>query len=800
MTNIKLNNQDLLGTIHNFLKQYHRLSPDFIRKYRNLIGIKRGSSGGYSLITVTPNAETKKGHKLPDDPIYQENPELQQTITRGFTLVFNNNGEFVMNLIGLRKFTGNSHLDDDDVSELQDSKPYCFDKVDAYVQAQSRHLVVTETTKANGKACFLTMRLIEGHYMILFGSKTSHHLVAFNQIQDFIIANQSTNRITILSILNDIVENFDKYIRLLPYFQEGYTLCGELCDGKHFVIGDNTVTWFALTNQCGIPLPNTLAILQDMSIKTVESKIVFKEGDDPNDLKNVFKTSYTQGEGSVLYFTNTQTGESMCCKLKSPWYIVKRMLRQILLARPVEYRTNVINSLIEKAQYTRLSTDGNAKVAKYLLMFVEWFIHKKLPFKVLSCLPLQGMESIPYGFAFYWDLFLKENQVDESTLALNETDFGTSNPCQFRYLMDSTNLLESKLVVDQPTVLFTVGGQGLGKSMWANALSLRKGYIKVEQDECRGDTKTCQTLLKILLQQGKNCVVSRCNMNLMQYKEYLNIAKKAGARIIFIGPNHLKDPLAIAIGLAGILKRSQDAKKGYVCVGMNECGFDDAIRFTISNYVSKKRGCGLDIREDMNTFDAFTIDRNMRDRFKSIIGDQNAVKTFVETNVDILNALRLPPNVVHQNITDVLNHPTVKTVVCHPFLVTLKMTPQSRLDLFALVNAHDTRAFEKDEIVCEHLTVAFNPKSTTNLIEPSEMCMATATHLVIDNRNGASAFRVSNVVKADGTPVNVLSGKPHITACLNNSRPMDSLSFVYNDNNTTVIEINQQVQMVSRWS
>ena len=35
-------------------------------------------------------------------------------------------------------------------------------------------------------------------------------------------------------------------MNIMPFFEEGYSLVGELCDGLHFVPGDNKMTWFGL--------------------------------------------------------------------------------------------------------------------------------------------------------------------------------------------------------------------------------------------------------------------------------------------------------------------------------------------------------------------------------------------------------------------------------------------------------------------------------------------------------------------------------------------------------------------------
>ena len=84
--------------------------------------------------------------------------------------------------------------------------------------------------------------------------------------------------------------------------------------------------------------------------------------------------------------------------------------------------------------------------------------------------------------------------------------------------------------------------------------------------------------------------------------------------------------------------------------------------------------------------------------------------------------------------------------------------------------------------------------------------MVTIDALVIRNKDGASAFRVSQVTDSSGKDVPIYSNdpnqdpKPHITAVLaGGSKPANSSNFVFSEVDVRIIPIEMTVVTMSRW-
>ena len=93
--------------------------------------------------------------------------------------------------------------------------------------------------------------------MIICGSKNYHILFEIKDIDENISNNKNNN--IMYSILCDIKNNLPNLEKIREKFNEGYSLVGELCDGQHFVAGDNTISWFGLFKN-GIPMETVEAL------------------------------------------------------------------------------------------------------------------------------------------------------------------------------------------------------------------------------------------------------------------------------------------------------------------------------------------------------------------------------------------------------------------------------------------------------------------------------------------------------------------------------------------------------------
>ena len=432
----QLDSSNLWDTFTNYLQAVGHTLPSDFKKTKKFVSLRLSAidvnGETFERLTIKPDPpKGKGGHRQSDDIVYQNNLILRIVLPRGFSIFFKNN-KYVMSIVGMRKFSGRSTQDEDDEDDRDNStikQETIFDKDLIENWAKSDILEVTDTTKANGKACFLKIKKIDNKLYFVFGSKNVHTIIDETMIEDFI--SNEKNGVINQSIAKDIYENMHELVELLPFFNRGYTLCGELCDGQHFVEGDNTITWFALSDRQGVPMrsTDTFTVLKTYGIQTVDSKIVFSPGDKFKDLETVFYNGKKRlDEGSVLYFRNIKTGENMSCKVKTPWYIAWRMLRQIILGNPVNFYERIVNGLAEKASYTGLSTIGNAKVAGRLIHFCEWFFMKSLPTGALGPWPVNAIKGVcQNGFVIYWKMYCQEMNVNESDYVLIDEDLGHFN-------------------------------------------------------------------------------------------------------------------------------------------------------------------------------------------------------------------------------------------------------------------------------------------------------------------------------------------------------------------------------------
>lgn len=786
MENFKLIKDNLHLTFENFLLILGYELPENFDEMVNFISFDLISNSDHFLLNIKPKPPKRKT----DDVVYAKYPFLLQILPRGFTLFFDTEKNFYTNIVGLRKFTGKSYLDDDDISDMIDNKSkdviVLFDMTKIKQWASESQLEITKTEKANGKACFVSIKSFKDTFIIAFGSKNKHHLLKYEDYEEFI---EKENSDITIGIINDIYKNFEKLKKLVPYFEKNYTLCGELCDGLHFVEGDNTITWFSLSNIKGEPLEpmETFEIIEKCGLKTVNKMKVYEISSNVSSLEKVFIDGKKDlNEGSVLYCRNTITNETLCCKIKTPWYIVWRMTRAIMTSNILSFKQKIKEKLISKANYTGLSTEGCIKVDYYLIRFVEWFILKGYPVKAVGFTPIKATKGIlENGFVNYWKKFTKENDISQEMYELEDKDIGDFDRSKFLFHWNEMN---HSLITVQPTVIFMIGTQGMGKSTIADLFSKETNYVRIEQDECYGCTQTCLAQLDINLKKGKNCIISRCNTCPKQYNKYLNVAYYNNAKIVFIAPENITKPLSLAIGIAGIIYRSKTKDK--VMVGRNEYELEKAIEFTVNNYL------GLKLVNETNYYSAWNIDDEMNKDFVKIINSKSIqqIQKYVEENYEKLMRLRNDTEITFRHfknsLENCLYHPR-KTI---PDLVGLYVIDKD--ELIKTVLEIDERAMEKDVILCDHLTVIYKPRSL-DLIKPFTICTGTIIGYVI-NDNGASAFRIKDVETIDGETIDINSKRPHITACLNNSRPMDSLSFVYDDTKK-IIPIEKKIKMVCKW-
>jgi hypothetical protein len=607
------------------------------------------------------------------------------------------------------------------------------------------------------------------------------------------------------SILLDIRNNYEKLLTLSEWFEQGYSIVGELCDGQHFTDGDNTIWWFGLF-QNGIPLEN-LSVLNQSGLKTISYSTVFTPDNDVSDLEKVFLASRCRpNEGSVLYCRNRSTSESVLVKTKSIIYIVKRFTRQILL-RGYKEIERIRERFVEAQHYHGLSTEASIRITRQLYGFCMWMMEKKYPGTVLGHQLVNSVRGqLPNGFNTYWKMFLTEGNKD---LVITPADFGHFEKEEY---LANTNLYQKREYDNPAIVVFLQGGQGSGKStigdycakfFSSKGFGTRGEYI--EQDMYWGDTAACQGALYHMIADAggpKIIFVTRCNMNPQQYSRYLDICHRLPTVVTFFSPQKV-DPLYFMISMAGIMTRSRTGDR--LMVGRFDLPIKDVVTFSRANYDSYVE------QNQFNKYSIFQPDTELLEASNTTFRDTDTIISFVQEHYERLMTLRIPIEQVCEPILQTVHHFLKGNYDVQPYIC----CPSKPLYIGAAVSAFDKCILESildtysatGVTYLHHMTIDFfgkgkSPLGTTSLsgnspvdhILPGQKLERMINALVIRKSDGACAFRITPQI--DDTKENL-----HITARIpSDAKPMISNSFVgLIDDTVQIIQMSVPIKLTGFW-
>ncbi|MGB0541667.1 MAG: hypothetical protein ACPGJP_03060 [Hyphomicrobiales bacterium] len=773
---------------HDIFWNYHVLTGNKVpntkvcKDLNKYISFKKNISS-FTIITYS----LKPPKRGPDDEIYYNNPILVKLLPRGMTLIFSNEGKYLDILLGPCKFSGAETLDEDDAEDGHLNSVYNQEKTLSWVK--SKNCEITKLTKANGKFAIMKLFKYKGKLAIAFGSKNSHHVLFVDNLIKLLDSEEVTE--IVRSIGADILDKFHNLTKLLPKFEEGYSLVGELEDGMHFVSGDNTVSWFGLFKN-GLPLESvtSLELLSSMGIKTVNYEVVFNVGDKGSKLNSVFTMSKCDtGEGSVLYIRNTKTGETQLAKSKSAIYKLKRMFRQKWLYIKADVFDKFKDRVVDTCDYHLLNTKAAIRITKLLIEFGFWLSDNNFPVGVLDFQPIKSVRGVlPAGFSIYWDKFIKETCKED--IKLSQEDFGDFNVKEFRNAKE-LELFPNSSLLNRPLVIFFQDIQGGGKSTITTKM---KDFEMVEQDLCYGCTKATQFQLLRYIKNNKNVIVSRCNANSKQYGAYLNICLENNCRVLFISSEEMESELRLGIALSGILNRSEEGDN--VMIGRLEYPFNEVIDFTSRNWKEFRYS------SKVVKIKTFSYDKKLSQKLKNAL-ESNNLENVVRENKNELMNLRLPLEKILLQIQKIIGNLQeeyfVKRTIEETNYISLRII--NNKDILNCV--YDNCNLNKKSLHCGHLTQVFlGKKKNTNikLVPFGEVCTIKVNALVINNENGSSAFRVSSVT-SNGYEIEIESGKPHITALVSeDAKPSDSKKFVTKtDDSVTIIPCKIELKSVCCW-
>ena len=769
-----------------------------------------------------------------EDDVYSEHKELLDIVPRAYTIITVNSGDsekVVSFVTGPRKFSGKNAADEDpETDDYKETGIYDHSKVLDW--AKNGDLQIRSSEKANGKFALCRLFEYDGNHYITFGSKNYHITVLMDDLPKWIDENSTPENAIIISIANDIYKNINKIRLLSDEFIDGYTLCGELCDGQHFVMGDNTIEWFGFFRfgKC-MDTTRTKSRLDEVELKTVSSDAVFTPGEAIEKIDRIIQAARcVKNEGAVLYFENTVTNEIILCKTKSTRYILMRMLRQAIINRGYMGITHFIKRVVDASDYHGLNTSAAIRIAKELIRFVFWMMEHKIPTNVLGVLPVVSVRGkLPTGFAIWWNEYLITTETSDLDITLD--DFGDFDKGIFQMEMNSHMNMGSRTNGNPCYLIFTQDLQGGGKSTLAAAIQgqdvigdvMNEGACRfpidlkshkfastsmiptslltngeteyVEQDMFYGHSPSCLSWIyfKVMYGNGpKTIIVSRCNANEKHYKKYIDTLAPLPTMIYFIAPERV-DYLSVIISMAGIIERSTDGDK--LMVGRQEYDVEETLQIITNTFK------GFKINDKAIRFSKFndvddTIAEQAKTAFKS-----NTIIEYVKTNLEKVLALRRPLDDIVADVTDIITR-----IRDGQFLDSVYYTPRP---IYVGLCVSPTDA-EKLRVETDRPGTHYNHHTTQFFHGPGKRwkaapfetvphgaCVdAVVTHRVTQKNSGAVAYRV------DLLGVDCANATPHITSFMPfGMKPAEANNFVGLNDDTVHVEAIDKItiQLQSKW-
>jgi hypothetical protein len=731
------------------------------------------------------------GVKVPkgkyEDDIYASNPALLKILPRACSIL-TLDGKIITALEGPTKFSGRTPIDEepeDDNTHIE-IKDGIFDSRKILVWASIKNLEIVDTVKENGK--FAIMKLVEHNGLTLFfgGSKNYHIL------EDINAESINERSVIINSIYTDVKNNLVNLQKLIPKFNQGYSLVGELCDGQHFTSGDNTISWFGLfKNGDSCETMTTLSYLREIGIKTVGYSLVYTSDSNPCQTENIYRASRCRNdEGSVLRFRNTETGETILAKSKSVMYIVKRFMRQVLL-RGYKNIEDIRKRFVDASPYHSLNTEASIRITNILISFGLWMMKMTYPVAVLGHMPVNSVRGIlPNGFNTYWLEYLNNGGMD---IEVTVSDFGPFDALKY---LAGVEIYKKRSYSNPVRVIFLQGIQGSGKSTIGDYCVKKLASdgitaLYIEQDKYWGDTLACQGALHhyIADANGPSVVfVTRCNTNPKQYSRYLDICFALPCVVSFVSPANV-DPLYFMISLSGIINRSQTGDK--LMVGRFDLPIYEVVKFTLNNYIEYEK------HPQSVLYTTYKYDHNLNSECKRTIGlDSKNIVEFVKEHYNTLINLRLSVEEVAAPIINLITTRISREHVVKPSRITYigaAVLEDDKLALTELINANVTSG----TLYLHHYTQTFvGGKSftpTEDTIMPGQVYTRQIDALVIRKSDGASAFRLVREAYD--------RGMPHITAKIPiNEKPSISGGFVgLTDDSVEIIQMDYPIELVGFW-
>ena len=329
-----------------------------------------------------------------DDETYKYYNDLQYAIPRSFSVnyIYDENGNELLKFFinGIPKFSSASNVDEDaDMGTGVGTA--CVDLLSKIGGATK----VVKMDKANGKFCAISMVKVQGVTILVICSKGVHKFCLIDELDTFI----DTESGLISGIAKAFKNQFTKLTEiqktnLISRLTSGFTVIGEYNDGAHLIPlpeeeEEPYIEFFGFSKNQG-PIPETESLagnpIKDMveigtlGLRTVEFQTYSKEEFDsiPGNIMRQGKFS----EGFVFYYIDDRETVLGIEKYKTTWYILWRMLRQIILRLkgpgdlPSKYEGEIHKTLTTRNSFLNLPKEKFDGWNEILCRFTKWFITK----------------------------------------------------------------------------------------------------------------------------------------------------------------------------------------------------------------------------------------------------------------------------------------------------------------------------------------------------------------------------------------------------------------------------------------
>ena len=739
----------------------------------------------------------KQAHYLTDDQTYQTHPEIHKLIPRGLSVLYvkdkkDNSLVFKKTTQGFFKFSALSSIDEDDEVNC--------DFMDKTEIKNCDQVLITE--KANGKLFLLSSFKINDKYYFVGGSKNNHVIVPVNelgyeQLDTYYSLVRDMFSVWLKEFYGLSLQSRNEILAKL----ETNTFSGEFEDGKHLVpVEKKQIRWFGMMPNITTEFVNT-DILKCLNWFSSKGLLTIQYSMKTNE---EFWQNYSDGrtqrnsEGSVRHFL--KNGNSIGIeKFKTYWYIVIRMLRQIMMRckTVTQSKEQVHLTLIKRNQLLQFNRIQFNFAKKLCELFIDWFESKGLDRKEV------GIDETCMGMGNAWKQFILETGTND--------DFGNMSLEEASEQYISKNKL---LVIVQ-------GIPGLGKNSIGEAVaSLNPKWVSIDQDSFKGKKagELCFKRFKSLITSDAYDVVLllRNNSNMSHYGKYALFAKEQHWKTVALYPKEIISNPAklIATCMNTVVHRTShvfdklDNATRIKLVLVFYSQFEMPVQNDLIDFVDDIQWLNnTDIDNSVNKeylWEWFNTIKSVRDGFSS--PNKDYLELQQNLLVDSLNHLQYrldKQTIIEEFVFKINKHISadidLKVFTTEPNFVSIKIDPETKQYLSELIESHcNTNGKSK---YLDHLTLmhASDKHKDNNLWDKVKNLCGESIMVTVNKLYYGDGIVLGADLLYKGNAFNhmVYSQVPHITSFLPKTmKPYQSINFIKDSQYTNSIDVDYEFEGV----